>query len=209
MAEEFQIVGYDDDCSLAHIDEVGSIWGKIKKGVRKVGKVAGKVGKFVAKSPLVKIVATGAAFVFPPFGVPALAAIAAANALVAATKDVGKAGKALGVIKTTRALAATGDVSAQRAVSLLATAARGHKPEPRPVARAVPPRPAVRPPAPRPRPPVKATPRPPVRAAAPRPAARPAAPAAAAAPVVQGFLIHTAGAERGRIDFSGGRWRRA
>lgn len=206
MAEDFQIVGYDDDCTVAHLDEVGSLWGSIKKGVKKIGKTAGKVGKFVAKSPLVKIVATGAAFVFPPIGVPALAAVAAANALVGATKDAGKAAKALGVIKTTRALAAQGDVSAQRAVALLANAARGAKiAPPRPVARAVAPRPAVRPPPPR-KPPLK--PKPPAKAVPRLPAPRPAA-APSSAPVVQGFLIHTAGPERGRIDFSGGKWRRA
>jgi type II secretory pathway pseudopilin PulG len=207
--EEFQIVGYDDECVLCHQDEVGSFWSKLKKGVKSVGKAVGKVGKAVVKSPLVKGLATGAAFVFPPVGVPALAAVATANGLIAATKDVKKAAQAVGVIKRTQALARTGNPDAQRAVKLLATAARARitprppvKATPRPVARPAP-RPAARPvarPAPRP------APRPVSTALAvrkPQPAATPTVAAA------RGWFIATEGPNRGRIDFSGARWRRA
>ncbi len=235
MAEEFQIVGYDD-CTVAHADEVGSLWSSIKKGVRSVGKVAGKVarnkvfqvampaaalsyhttskaagGRGAFKGALGKVVdagtsiatgkagggiasavkhtTQGAAFVFPTTGLSSIKAVGAANALVRAAANPARSAAALGVIARTRALAARGDASAQRAVSLLANAARA--------------KPAAKP-APKPRP----APKPPVKAA-PRPATSSSSAAASSAPVVQGFLIHTAGPMRGRIDFTGGRWRRA
>lgn len=42
-----------------------------------------KIGKSIIKSPVVKVVAGGAAVVFPPIGVPAVAAVAAANTALA------------------------------------------------------------------------------------------------------------------------------
>jgi hypothetical protein len=140
------------------------------------GVALGKVSA-VAKTNL------GNAFVFPQSGVPSLQATATANALIKAAKAPATKAKALGVISRTRALAAKGDVSAKRAVSLLATAAKATA---KPV-KATPPKPQ---PKPKPKPPVKATPK---------------APSSASSPV-RGFFIGTEGAQRGRIDFTSGLW---
>jgi hypothetical protein len=245
MAEELQIVGHGEHCECiagdADVEEiVGSFFSSIKKGIRKVGKVAkgavratgnavsavgrNKVfqvampvaaiaahttsksmgGKPVFKGTLGRAIdagggfalgkaggavsaiaktAAGNAFVFPASGVPSLQATATANALVKATRVPATAAKARGVISRTRALAAKGDPSAKRAVTLLATAAKAQvKPKPKPT----------------PKPPVKATPRPASSASS-------ASSAPAAAPV-RGLRIITEGAQRGRIDFSSGRW---
>ncbi|GEM_PF-4599006 len=86
-------------------------------------KAALPVAKMLAKSPVVKAVVGGAAIVFPPIGVPAAAALAAAAA-VANAVDSPKAGvkqAALRIVQNTTKLARQGDKGAQIALSQIAT----------------------------------------------------------------------------------------
>jgi hypothetical protein len=115
---------------VTHDEIVGGFFGNAFRAIK-------KVAKKVAKNPLVKVNATGAAFVFPVVGVPLLAATATANGLIAATGDKKKAATALAVIGRTRALAKAGDPHAKRAVTLLAQAATAHVAANKPIARAV------------------------------------------------------------------------
>lgn len=210
----------------SHDEMVGSFFGKAFRGIK-------KAVKSVVKSPLLRTLATGAAFVFPVVGVPLAVGLSTANSLIKATGNAKQAATALGVIGRTRALAKAGDPNAKNAVKLLARAATAHVAANKPLARAV-----TRDPAhkastltfPKAKPlltsPAQAAQIAAARGRVPLAAARtggtrtaarvapapaPAAPAAAAAlaPVTQGWLVQTTGPNAGRIDFSGGRWRRA
>ncbi len=86
-------------------------------------KAALPVAKMLAKSPVVKAVVGGAAIVFPPIGVPAAAALAAAAA-VANAVDSPKPGvrqAALQIVQNTTKLARQGDKGAQIALSQITT----------------------------------------------------------------------------------------
>lgn len=58
-----------------------------------------KTAKTLVKSPIVKTVATGAAIVFPPVGIPAAAAIATASAIASATEPHAPAGVQAAAVK--------------------------------------------------------------------------------------------------------------
>jgi hypothetical protein len=179
---------------MEHEDIVGSFFGKL-------GKKIGKIGKAVLKSPLLKVAATGLSFIVPAVGVPLLAATALANKLVSATKDVKQAATALNVIKRTQTLARAGDVGSQRAVKLLAHAARSQAAVRAPVARQLP-RAAPR-----------AAPRAPVAIMPARRVPPPAAPLARARVVAQPAAAPAAKPSPGWLVTPGGRivpglWRR-
>src|SRR6186713_2569617 len=59
--EEFQIVGWDDECALVHADQVGSVWSSLKKTVKKVGKTVGKAAGSVARNKVFQVVMPAAA----------------------------------------------------------------------------------------------------------------------------------------------------
>jgi len=104
-----------------------SIFGKIWKGIKKV-----------AKSPIVQVVAGGAALAFPVVGVPAVAALAISNKVLKAADAGGEAAaKAKALIKNTVAAANQGHPDAKRAVvalKLTQAARKGHPPALRRVA---------------------------------------------------------------------------
>lgn len=111
---------YDPEIGLFGIKLKGITRG-LKKGLRGVTKLA--------RSPLVKAAAAGAAFVFPPVGVPAAAAVAVAGRinLNVHSKNKRKAAAARRVIVRTAQLAKRGDRSARRGLKLLARAGRRRK----------------------------------------------------------------------------------
>ena len=98
-----------------------------------LGKALKKVVKKVAKSPLVKIVATGASFVCPAVGVPALAALTMADKLIKASKSPSASQRvaAKKMIQSTAQAAKRGDPDAQRGLSLLVNQAQQNKMPPR------------------------------------------------------------------------------
>lgn len=113
----------DDDApyNLGDDPEIGGFLGinfkKIGRGLKKI-----------VKSPLVKIGATGAAFVFPPLAPVAAATVAGSVAgriaLNAKSKNKKKRRAARRVIVRTAHLAKRGDVSARRGLKILAAAGR-------------------------------------------------------------------------------------
>lgn len=94
-----------------------------------VASTAGKVGLKLAKSPLVKVTAGAAAFVFPPVGVPLAAGVAAANVIAANVHslDPRKRKAAKKVVIHTAAVAKKGDADARRGLKLLAAARKASK----------------------------------------------------------------------------------
>lgn len=91
------------------------------------------VVRTVAKSPLVKAVATGAAFVVPAVGVPAVAAITMADKLVKASKSPNPKQRvaAKKMIASTAQQAKAGDTNAQRGLALMVNQAQTNKAPPR------------------------------------------------------------------------------
>lgn len=80
----------------------------------------------IAKNPLVRVGAAGAAFVFPPVGVPLTAAVEAANLIArnaGSVNPVVRRAAAKTVIRTAAA-ARAGDTDAARGLKLLASASR-------------------------------------------------------------------------------------
>jgi hypothetical protein len=126
-----------------------SIFKRIARGAKKGVKTAGKL----AKNPLVKAAAGGLAFVVPPVGI-GLVAVTNAKAIAGVANNIVKGSKskdpkkkaaATAVIKSTAALAAQGDVGAQRAVQALKLShASGGNLKPKPPVRAVRPAPTAR-----------------------------------------------------------------
>lgn len=90
-----------------------------------IGKAVGSV----VSSPVVRTVATGAAFVYPPVGVPAAIAVNAAAKITAASKsrDPRKRRVARKTIINTALAAKKGDLAARRGLQTLAIAARAQK----------------------------------------------------------------------------------
>lgn len=99
----------------------------------KVADVKGglQVAKTLAKSPIVKTVAAGAAIVFPPVGVPLAAGVATAAAIAAATesKIPAQAKAAAQVVLNTAQLAKSGDKGAQQALGAIDMAKQALKAE--------------------------------------------------------------------------------
>lgn len=105
------------------VDQFG-FFKKLGRGLKKISRAVKKV----AKNPLVKVAATGLAFVVPGAGAISMAGKIAsqANKLYDATKSKNpKARKAArAVVKNTQRLAKDGDPSAKRAVKVLALSAK-------------------------------------------------------------------------------------
>lgn len=110
------------------------------------------IAKAIAKSPITKIVAGGAAFVFPPVGVPALAAVGMADKLIDGAKKANQVASALkkgkanpraltpkqkadinagvaakNILIRTQALAKKGDPNAKRALGVVHARLRQRK----------------------------------------------------------------------------------
>jgi hypothetical protein len=81
-----------------------------------VQKVA-KTGKTVVRSPYVRVGAAGLAVVFPPAGVPAMAAVETANLVLNAAEKGQKQAK--DIVEATRKLAAAGNADAKRGLVVL------------------------------------------------------------------------------------------
>ncbi len=96
--------------------EVGGWLGDAWKGVKKV-----------VKSPITKVIVGGVAIVFPPVGVPAAAALVAADQVVRASEssDPKVAAKAKATIAATTKLANAGDAHAQAALKIMVVAKSG------------------------------------------------------------------------------------
>lgn len=78
-----------DDCIGCEDAEIGSIFGKIGRAVKSIGrskivKAVAKTAKRIVKSKVVGTMSAGLAVAFPPVGLPAAAAYASANAALAA-----------------------------------------------------------------------------------------------------------------------------
>lgn len=80
----------------------------------------------IAQNPMVRAGAAGAAFVFPPIGVPLVAAVEAANLIARNTKSLipEKRRAAAKVVMRTAAAAKKGDKDARRGLKLLSVASR-------------------------------------------------------------------------------------
>lgn len=93
-------------------------FGFLKKAVKSIGKAAASV----ARNPMVKIVASGAALVFPPVGVPAVVAVNTADKVLAGlnSKVPAQVKAATNIVQRTAALAKNGDKDASRALALVA-----------------------------------------------------------------------------------------
>lgn len=87
-------VGKFGDKFKRWVDKVGKskLVKDISKGVQQVGKIA----KDVIKSPITKGIVGGVAAVFPPVGVPALAALATANVAISVVDQAGRVAKTVG-----------------------------------------------------------------------------------------------------------------
>jgi len=109
---------------MLYENEVSGIFDSIAKPFKAVGKIAKKV----IRSPVLKATAMGAAFVFPPIGVPAAAAVVAADKVVGALDKGGrKAAAARKLLKPTLSAAKSGDKDAARGARALTLAARLRK----------------------------------------------------------------------------------
>lgn len=131
---DVDIIGEEFETDAPDIEIVGA-FGFIKKAVRKVGKAAksvGKgvvsVGKTIVKSPIVKTAAGGLAIAFPAVGVPLSAGLVVADRAIRTAEGLRGTAKQQAAMKktiaNTVALAARGNMSAKRAVELMATARR-------------------------------------------------------------------------------------
>lgn len=102
--------------------QIGSLWGSFKK----LGKSIGSAAKSIARSPIVKTVAGGAAIVFPPVGIPATAALVAADRAIAIAEGKKGTPKQQAAMKqaigNTVKLAQKGDPDAKRAVEFMTLA---------------------------------------------------------------------------------------
>lgn len=123
---------YGGELKISHMGdddpEIG-LFGIKLKGISRAFKKGLRSMHKLTKSPLVKGLATGAAFVFPPVGVPVAAGVAVAGRinLNVHSKNKRKAAAARRVIVRTAQLAKRGDVSARRGLKLLARAGRRRK----------------------------------------------------------------------------------
>lgn len=88
-----------------------------------------KTARNIATNPMVRVGAAGAAFVFPPVGVPLAAGVEMANALASATRsvDAKKRQAAAKTVLRTAAAARKGDADAKRGLRLLAQAKKMRK----------------------------------------------------------------------------------
>lgn len=117
--EEMQIIAaYNDE------GEIGDFGDWVSGAVKSIGRVAKKV----IKSKLTKAVVGGVAIVFPPVGVPAAAALVAADRIVRTaegSKGTPKQRAAVHrAIKRTVIEAKAGDPDAERAIEFMALAKR-------------------------------------------------------------------------------------
>jgi hypothetical protein len=114
--------------TLAELDGLFAEVGKFKfkfKGKALLRGVA-KVAKKTVKSPALKLTVKGLAVAYPPVGVPAAAALATANSVVAHAESADRAKRALAqkLCKQTAAAARKGDPDAARGLAVLLVAKR-------------------------------------------------------------------------------------
>jgi hypothetical protein len=132
VLEEIDISGIvDTDDAIAgefDVDEIGWFGSKLVKSVSKVAKSVGKAATSVVKSPILQVGVGVLAVAFPAVGIPAAAAVAAANLAIktantgaAAAKDLNSK---LGQLK---AAATKGDEKAQHAVNAMQVALAAKK----------------------------------------------------------------------------------
>jgi hypothetical protein len=122
--DTYQVIG--DDIIIDHMGEIGAEFGwgflkSISRAVKSVGKTAANVGKAVIRSPLTKVVTTGLAVVYPPVGIPLAAAVAVADKAISMAESADKTVRdvAKKLIVNTKKQAATGDIGAKRAFTLM------------------------------------------------------------------------------------------
>lgn len=114
----------------ADIGALFKLSGKFKLKLKgKFLKKVGRTAKGIIKSPVIKATATGLAVAYPPVGVPASAALVAANAVVRHTESQDKKKRTLarGLVKSTAKAAKAGDQDAQRGLATLLVAKRLRK----------------------------------------------------------------------------------
>jgi hypothetical protein len=124
VLEEIDISGHvDDESAIAgefDVDEIGFSFGGLVKSIGKVGKGIASAAKSVAKSPVLQVATGVVAVAFPAVGIPAAAALAAANqALKVAEKGAAAANDLNNKLKSLKGAAVAGDKRAATAVNAM------------------------------------------------------------------------------------------
>lgn len=122
ILEDIDVSGFiDTDDAIAgefDLDEVGWFGSKLVKSVGKAAKSVGKVATGVVKSPILQVGVGVLAVAFPAVGIPAAAAVAAANLALRTASTGAAAAKDLNAkIGTLKSLAKGGDTKAQHSVN--------------------------------------------------------------------------------------------
>lgn len=132
VLEEIDIAGaVDDESAIAgefDVDEIGFSFGGAFKAIGKAAKSVGKAASSVVKSPVLQVGVGVLAVAFPAVGIPAAAAVAAANLALKATEQGAKAASDVNAkLKQLKAAATKGDKKAAHAVNAMQVALAAKK----------------------------------------------------------------------------------
>jgi len=126
-----EISGFDDADAIAgefDVDEIGWFGSKIANRLGKIAKGVGKATSGVLKSKIFQGIVGVVAVAFPVVGIPAAAAVAAANiALKAAETGAGAAKELNATLTTLKVKATAGDAKAATAVNAMQVAMAARK----------------------------------------------------------------------------------